>query len=109
MDSGGAAADLLFNWKDFTNHVWVVIGISICGACYTILGFFPYLDNFGHFFGIFAGFLLTTCFLMTHEVCPPFVTHSEGIESWNRYIIEHWGDCSQAGRFILCVDTVYMG
>ena len=66
--SGGVAADQLFNWGRATHHFWAAVAVLLCGGMYIVLGFFPYMDNFGHIFGMFAGFLITTCFLRSAQV-----------------------------------------
>lgn len=63
LPSGGVAADQLYNWRAASHHFWPALAVCLCGAVYIVLGFFPYMDNFGHIFGMFAGFLIATCFL----------------------------------------------
>jgi hypothetical protein len=66
--SGGVLADQIFNWHRFTHRVWTAVAIVVVGAIYILLGFLPYIDNFGHLFGMATGFFLTTCLLRTFPV-----------------------------------------
>ena len=66
--AGGVLADLIFNWHRFTHHLWTAVAIIVVGAIYILLGFLPYIDNFGHLFGMATGFFLTTCLLRTFPV-----------------------------------------
>ena len=66
--AGGLAADQLFNWGRFIHHFWTAVVVVLCGAAYIVLGFFPYTDNYGHIFGMVAGFLLTVLMLRNHQM-----------------------------------------
>ena len=68
-------ADQLFNWHCFAHHVWTAVVLAVVGAIYILLGFLPYVDNFGHLFGLATGFFLTTCLLRSFQVRPPYAVY----------------------------------
>ena len=65
--AGGVLADQIYNWHQYTHHLLAAAAIVVVGAIYILLGFLPYIDNFGHLFGMAAGFFITICLLRT---CP---------------------------------------
>ena len=66
--AGGVLADQVFHWHRFAHHFWTAVVLAVVLAIYILLGFLPYVDNFGHLFGLATGFFLTTCLLRSFQV-----------------------------------------
>jgi len=66
--AGGVVADQVFNWRRFAHRFWTAVVLAVVLAIYVLLGFLPYVDNFGHLFGLATGFFLTTCLLRSFQV-----------------------------------------
>ena len=78
--AGGVLADQVWNWHRFTRHFWTLLAVAVVGAIYILLGFLPYVDNFGHLFGMGAGFFLTTCLLRSFQARAVFLVWPQHLQ-----------------------------